>query len=75
MELGEEKLGICCNLCVLSDLIQECGCCLVAKLCQTLFVIPYTVACQVPLSVEFPRQEYWRGLPFPPPGDILDPGI
>ena len=28
-----------------------------------------------PLSVEFPRQEYWSGLPFPPPGDLPDPGI
>ena len=35
----------------------------------------WTVACQVPLSVEFPRQEYWSGLPFPPPGDPPNPGI
>ena len=34
-----------------------------------------TVAQQVPLSVEFVRQEYWHGLPFPSPGDLLDPGI
>ena len=27
------------------------------------------------LSMEFPRQEYWSGLPFPPPGDLPDPGI
>ena len=33
------------------------------------------VACQVPLSVGFYRQEYWSGLPFPSPGDHLDPGI
>ena len=30
---------------------------------------------QVPPSLEFPRQEYWSGLPFPPPGDLPDPGI
>ena len=30
---------------------------------------------QTPLSVGFPRQEYWRGLPFPAPGDLPDPGI
>ena len=36
---------------------------------------PWTVAHQIPLSVEFPRQEYWNGLPFPPPGDLPDPGI
>ena len=30
---------------------------------------------QAPLSMEFSRQEYWSGLPFPSPGDLLDPGI
>ena len=39
------------------------------------FVTKWTVACQVPLSMGFPRQEYWSGLPFPPPGDLADPGI
>ena len=36
---------------------------------------PRTVAHQAPLSMGFPRQEYWSGLPCPPPGDLLDPGI
>ena len=40
-----------------------------------LFATPWTVGLQAPLSVEFSRQEYWRGLPFPSPGDVLDPGI
>ena len=40
-----------------------------------LFVTPWTVARQRPLSMEFSRQEYWRGLPFLPPGDLPDPGI
>ena len=40
-----------------------------------LFVTPWTVACQVPLSMEFFRQEYWSGLPFPPSGDLPNPGI
>ena len=40
-----------------------------------LFVTPWTVAYQVPLSMGFSRQEYWRGLPFPSPGDLPDPGI
>ena len=39
------------------------------------FAIPWTVACQAPLSMEFPRQEYWSGLPFPSPGDLPNPGI
>ena len=38
-----------------------------------LFVTPWTVACHVPLSMGFPRQEYW--LPFPSSGDLPDPGI
>ena len=40
-----------------------------------LFVIPWTVACQASLSMEFSRQGYWSGLSFPPPGNLLDPGI
>ena len=40
-----------------------------------LFVIPWTAAYQAPLSMEFSRQEYWSGLPFPSPGDLPDPGI
>ena len=35
----------------------------------------WTVARQAPLSMGFSRQEYWRGLPFPSPGDLSDPGI
>ena len=39
------------------------------------FAIPWTVVPQAPLSVGFPGQEYWSGLPFPSPGDLPDPGI
>ena len=39
------------------------------------FVTPWTVACQAPLSMGFPGQEYWSGLPFPSPGDLPYPGI
>ena len=45
-----------------------------AKECLPLCA-PWTAGGQVPLSVEFSRQEYWRGLPFPAPGDLPDPGI
>ena len=34
-----------------------------------------TVSCQAPLSMGFSRQEYWNGVPFPPPGNFPDPGI
>ena len=40
-----------------------------------LFVTPWTVAYQAPLSMEFSRQGYWSGLPFPSPGDLPNPGI
>ena len=40
-----------------------------------LFVTPWTLARQAPLPMEFSRQEYWSGLPFPLPGDLPDPGI
>ena len=39
------------------------------------FETPWTAACQAPLSMGFPRQEYWRGLPFPTPGYLPAPGI
>ena len=40
-----------------------------------LFVTPWTVACQAPLSMELSGHEYWSELPFPSPEDLLDPGI
>ena len=40
-----------------------------------LFMIPWTIACQAPLSMGFSRQEYYSGLPFPTPRDLLDPEI
>ena len=56
-----------------SSFKSNCGG-LVAKLCPTL-AIPQTAARQAPLSMGFPRQEYWSGLPFSFPGDLSDPGI
>ena len=44
------------------------------KSCLTL-ANPWTVACQAPLSLGFPRQEYWSVLPRPPPGDPPNLGI
>ena len=40
-----------------------------------LFVTLWTVAHQAPMSMGFSRQEYWSGLPCPPPGDLPHPGI
>ena len=39
------------------------------------FVTPWTIACQAPLSMGFPRQEYWSRLPFPFSGNLPDPEI
>ena len=47
---------------------------LVNKLCLTLET-PWAVARQAPLTMEFSRQEYWSGLPFPSPGDLPKPGV
>ena len=49
--------------------------CVCEAQCVPLFVTPWTVAHQAPQSMEFSRQEYWSGLPFPPAGDLPDPGI
>ena len=42
---------------------------------KKLGMTPWTVTYQAPPSMEFSRQEYWSGLPFPSPGDLPDPGI
>ena len=47
---------------------------LVDKSCLTL-ATPWTVACHAALSMGLPRQEYWRGLPFPSPGDLPNPAV
>ena len=50
-------------------------CCLVAKSCLNSFATPWTVTCQYTLSMGFPGQESWSGLPLPPPGNFPQPGI
>ena len=52
-----------------------CACVLSHFSCVHLFVTIWTVAQQVPLSTGFHSQEYWNGLPCPPPGDLPDPRI
>ena len=59
-----------------------CRCCNIKRpsvsqsvICAWLFVTPWTVAHQAPLSMEFSRQEYWSGLAFPSPGDLPVPGM
>ena len=52
-----------------------CVCVCVCVFTHQLFATPWTVARQAPLSMEFSRQKYWSGLPFPSPGDLPNPGI
>ena len=54
--------------------LGSCCVCLVTQVCPTL-ATPRTVAHQALLSMGFSRQEYWSGLPRPPPGDLPNPGI
>ena len=52
-----------------------CACMLSCFSRVRLFATLWIVAHQAPLSMGFFRQEYWSGLPFPPPGDITNPGV
>ena len=59
-----------------SQAMLACMCsCSVASVMPWLFVTPWTIAHRVPLSTGFCRQEYWRGLPGPPPGAFPGLGI
>ena len=60
--------------CEVSKALKTCCYLLVAKSCPT-FCDPWTAACQAPLSIGFPRQQYQSMLPLPPPGDLPHPGI
>ena len=56
----------------------NCSLLLLSFSCQVMpdsFVILWIITCQGPLSMGFPRQECWSGLPFPTPGDLPAPGI
>ena len=67
--------------------VKQCGnsrprrvcVCVCVCACALSFIqiseVPWTTARQVPLPMGFSRQDYWRGLPFPPPGDPPNPGI
>ena len=65
--------GVCVCVCVCLQHHAACGV-FVPYVCVLshvwLFVTPWTVALQAPLSIGFPTQEWWSGLPFPPPGHL-----
>ena len=66
--------SLCCSPEIITALFVIWLCVWVTQLCW-LFATPWTVACQVFPAMEFSRQEYWSGLPFPSPGDLPDPRI
>ena len=53
-------------------IVHILNCCYCSVVSYT-FATPWTIACQVPLSMGFPRQQFWSGLPFPSPGDLRNP--
>ena len=63
--------------CAILTKIKLCLCMCVPScwVISNYFVTPWTVACQAPLFMGFPRQEYWSRLPFPSPWDLPNPGI
>ena len=68
------KSDVLRTLCPLQlDLLEWVDACLLSR--AQLFGTLWTVVCQVPLSMGFPRQKCWSGLSFPTPGDPPDPGI
>ena len=63
-------MGVCVCVCV-CVCVHTLSCSVVSY----SFVTPWTMALQAPLSVGFPRQEYWSGLPLPNPGNLPNPGM
>ena len=72
---GLQSLERGCHSSVSSRPPRDSYCCSATKSCPTFLPSHGLYSRQVPLSMGFPRQEYWSGLPFPPPGDLPDPGI
>ena len=70
--MGVQTLAFLLLANLASDLISLC---VYILLGVRLFETPWTVAHQAPLSMGFSRQEYWSGLPYPPPWDLPDLGI
>ena len=62
----------CWKICVYIHITSMLFSC---QIVSNSFVIPWTVACQAPLSMGFPRQEYWSGLPFSSPRDLPNPSL
>ena len=75
MVIPKEHATLCSIWAAKAATLSPCVCVLSCFSCVPLFVIPWTVAHQAPLSMGFSRQGRWSGLPFPSPGDLPNPGI
>ena len=82
MSLASKKKGRPCSQCMNAPLLSTVGTSgeevyisIVTKSCPTLLWPPLTAVHQASLSMGFPSQECWSGLPFPPPGALSNPGI
>ena len=85
MAVGTERLGVHFHCLLHSQVLLRASalnslpvlsmCVLSHSSRVQLFESPWTVALRAPLCMGFSRQEYWSGLPFPPPGDLPDSGI
>ena len=64
-----------CTWSTTSRVVPNYSCCVCMPSHVPLFATPWIVACQAPLSMGLPRQEYWSGLLFPSPADLRDPKI
>ena len=82
--VGSQATSQCLCVCACAHVFRQPGyitvCVYVCRCVLSPSVVsdsvnPRIIACQSPLSVGFPREEYWSGLPFHPPGDLPDPGI
>ena len=68
-------LAVICFLAVIYILMYKTSCCCSCLVAKSWSVTLWSVACQAPLSMRFPRQEHRSGLPFPSPRDFPKPGI
>ena len=78
VKLITKQINLTLNICILKRegiLNHMCTCVLSRFSHVRLLATPWTVAHQAPLSMGFSRQEFWGGLPCPPPGDLPDPGM
>ena len=82
--VGSQATSQCLCVCVCAHIFRQPGyitvCVYVCTRVLSPSVVsgsatPWIIACQTPLSMGFPREEYWSGLPFHLPGDLPDPGI